>query len=791
MNALDRKLWRDLGQMKSQALAIALVVMCGVGTYIMFLATLGALRVTQDSYYRDYRFADVFVTLKRAPESLRQRVQDIAGVDQVETRVVAQVRLDMPAFDEPVTALMVSLSDSLSDSGSHGLNALHLREGRLPAPGRPDEVVVSTPFAQAHALQLGDRFYAILNGRRQALTLTGTALSPEFIQQMRPGSAFPDYKRYGVMWMGRRAFGQAYDMHDAFNDLALSLLPHADSQTVIDRIDELLKPYGGLGAYPRKDQRSHRFLNQELQQLGTLASLFPAMFMGIAAFLLKVVIGRLVAMQREQVATLKAFGYGNLAVLWHYLKMVSVIVGLGIVGGIALGTWLGKVLSGIYMTFYHFPYLKFSLPPGTALQAAAASLLAAGLGTVFAVWRAATLRPAQAMRPEPPASYRETWVEKLGLKRWLSQPTRMIIRHIQRQTLKSMLTVLGIAMACGIILTGLFQRDTVGYMVNIHFGMAQREDLSLTFTDPTAYRARFDLLGLPGVRHVEVFRAVPVRLRHAQRSYRTNIRGIEPGGDIARVLDTDLRPVALPAEGILMTDFLARMLDVRTGDRVVIEVLEGNRPVREATVSGLVREYLGVSGYMHLAALNRFMQEGPTLSGAYLSVDSAQIQSLYAQLKGMPRVAGVAQRAQEIRNFNRVMNETMLFFTYVATVFAVIIAFGVIYNSARIALTERGRELASLRVLGFTRAEIAYILLGELGILTLAAIPLGLWLGRGMCYYIAHTMQSDLFRVPVVLAPQTYAFAVTVVLFSALLSGLAVRRRLDQLDLIAVLKAAE
>ena len=787
MRALDRKLWRDLWHMRSQSAAIALVVMCGVGTFIMFLTTLGALRATQDSYYRDYRFAEVFATLMRAPEALRQRVEEIPGVDRLEARVVAQVRIDMPSFNEPVSALMVSVSED----GRQGLNALHLREGRLPAPGRPDEVVVSVPFAQAHGLHQGDRFHAILNGRRQALTLVGTALSPEFIQQMRPGSAFPDFKRFSVMWMGRRALGQAYDLQGAFNDLALSLQPGAAAQSVIDRVDALLKPYGGQGAYARKDQRSHRFLEQELEQLGTLASLFPAMFMGIAAFLLNVVISRLVAMQREQIATLKAFGYTNLEVLRHYLKLVSVIVGVGLAGGTALGVWLGQALSAIYTEFYHFPYLNFTLQPEVMLQATLASLLAAGAGTMFAVWHAVTLQPAQGMRPEPPVRYRETWVEKLGLKRWLSQPTRMIVRHIQRRALKSLLTLLGIAMACGIILTGLFQRDTVGYMMHIQYGMSQREDLSVAFTDPASYRARFDLLGLPGVEHVEVYRSVPVRLRHGHRSYRTGIRGVEPGGDIQRLLDADLRAVALPEDGILLTDFLAGMLDVRVGDRVVVEVLEGGRPVRETTVAGVVREYLGVSGYMHLASLNRFMQEGPTLSGAYLSVDSAQLQTLYARLKGIPRIAGVAERRQEIRNFNQMMEETMLFFTYVATVFAVIIAFGVIYNSARIALTERGRELASLRVLGFTRGEIAYILLGELGILTLCAIPLGLWLGEGMCYYIAHTMQSDLFRVPVVLVPQTYAFAAAVVLVSALLSGLAVRRRLDRLDLIAVLKTAE
>ncbi len=787
MRAIDRKMWRDLWQMKGQALAIGLVVMCGVGTYIMFLTTLNALVTSQDSYYREYRFADVFVSLKRAPEALHQRIFDIPGVDQVETRVVSLVRIDMPDFNEPVTALMVSLPDN----GQQNLNALYLREGRLPAPYSEDEVVVSVPFAQANKLKLGDRFAAILNGRRQLLTLVGTALSPEFVQQLRPGSVFPDYRRYGVMWMGRRALGQAYDLEGAFNDAALSLRPGADTQDVIDRLDELLKPYGGLGAYARKDQRSHRFLSEEFQQLGTLAQLFPALFLGIAAFLLNVVIGRMVAMQREQIATLKAFGYGNSAVLAHYLKFVSVIIGAGIITGTALGVWLAQKLSAIYTEFYRFPYLKFGLQPMTVVEAAAASLLAAGAGTLFAVWRAAKLKPAQAMRPEPPARYHETWVEKIGVKRWLSQPARMILRHIQRRAVKSLFTLLGIALACGIILTGLFQRDTVGYMVHVQYGMAQRQDLAVTFTDPTSYQARFDLRSLPGVQHVEVFREVPVRLRHGQRSYRTGIRGLEPGGDIQRLLDVDLHTVALPQDGILLTDYLATLLDVHPGDRLTVEVLEGDRPVRETTVVGVVKEYMGVSGYMNLAALNRFMREGPSISGAFLSVDSARLQEVFIRLKGMPRVAGVAERVQEIRNFNRVMQETMLFFTYVATVFAVIIAFGVVYNSARIALTERGHELASLRVLGFTRAEISYILLGELGILTLIAIPLGLWLGIEMCYFIAHKMQNDLYRVPVVLVPSTYAFAVTVVLISTVLSGLIVRRRLDQLDLIAVLKTAE
>ncbi len=787
MKALDRKLWRDLWRMKGQALAIALVVACGVGNYVMFLSTLDALSSTQLAYYRDYRFADVFASLERAPESLTRRLAEIPGVARVETRVAVQVRLDMPAFPEPVAAAVVSLPDR----GRPGLNDLHLRAGRLPAEGRADEVVASETFAAAHGLLPGDRFDAILNGRRQGLTLVGTALSPEFIQQMRPGSMLPDSKRYGILWMGRRALGQAYNLDEAFNDLALSLYRGVPVESVIDRVDVLLRPYGGLGAYAREDQTSHRFLSQEMVQLATLGRLFPAMFLGVAAFLLNVVIGRQVAMQREQIATLKAFGYGNGQVLVHYLKLVAVIVGAGVLGGIALGSWLGRELAAIFTDFYHFPYLDFSLPPGVLAEATLASLIAAGAGTALSVWRAARLRPAVAMRPEPPPAYRETGIERVGLKRWLSQPARMIVRHIRRRAFKSLLAVLGIALACGMILTGLFQRDTVGYMMHVQFGLMQREDLSVTFTEPTAYRAAFDLVALPGVRHVEPFRAVPVRYRNGHLDYRSVVRGFEPGGDIQRLLDARLKPVALPADGILLTDFLAGLLDVRVGDRIIVEVLEGNRPTREVVVAGLVNEYLGVSGYMTLTSLNRFMREGPTISGAYLGIDDGTLEPLLLELREMPRIAGVAERRQEIRNFNKTMDESMLFFTYVATVFAIIIAFGVIYNNAQISLAESARELASLRVLGFTRGEIAYILLGELGVLTLVAIPFGLWLGEWLCYVIALSMQSDLYRVPVVLVPQTYAFAATVVLVSAVLSGLAVRGRLNRLDLVAVLKAAE
>lgn len=788
MRALDRKMLRDLWNLRGQAIAIALVILCGVATYVMFIAIHDSLRATREDYYAAYRFADVFASLKRAPEGLRERIADIPGVAAVETRVVAGATFDIAGFDDPVSGTIVSLPDH----GVPAFNALFLRAGRYVQPFAGDEIVVGEPFALAHRFEPGDRLHAVINGRRTALTIVGIALSPEYIHQIRPGGIFPDYKRYGVMWMGRDALARAYDMDGAFNDVVLGLAPGGSEREVIARLDELLARYGGLGAIGREDQLSHRFLDEEFNQLEMLSRIFPVIFLGVAVFLLNVVVNRMIGLQRGQIATLKAFGYDNAAIAVHYLKLVFLIVLAGVAGGIALGAWFGHVMAGIYREFFRFPYLEFDLSLKVAAEATLASLAAATLGTLFAVRRAAGLQPAEAMQPEPPPRYRQTLIERLGVGRLMSQPNRMILRHLARHPFKSAITVIGIAAAGGITMTGSFQRTTVNYMLDVQYGMAQREDISVMFNEPTPYRARFEIAALDGVRRVEVQRTVPVQLHVGNRSYRTAIRGLEAGGDIQRVLDAGLVPVVPPQEGMLLTDYLGEMLGVGAGDRVLVEVLEGARPKREVVVAGLVKEYLGVSAYMERGALNRFMREGPAISGAYLAVEEpAMLPRLYRALKDSPRVAGVTQRKEEMRNFTQMMDESMLFYTFIASIFSVIIAFGVVYNSARIALTERSRELASLRVLGFTRGEISYILLGELAVLTVIALPLGAAAGWGLCWLIMHNVQNDLYRMPLMLGRDSYAFAATVVLVASIATGFLVRRRLDRLDLIGVLKTRD
>jgi putative ABC transport system permease protein len=773
--------------MRGQGLAIAVVIAGGVATLLMSLSSLESLRITRDNFYRDYRFADVFTSLKRAPEELLASVEAIPGVQMAETRVVVAASLEVPDFPDPATGLVISIPDGRNPE----LNRLFLRLGRLPEAGRADEVVISEPFSEAHGLLPGDSFSAVIQGRRQTLTVSGIGLTPEHIYQIKPGDLFPDPQRYGILWMNRSQLAAANDMEGAFNDLVLTLARGASEGEVIDALNRLLEPYGGIGAVGRDDQLSHSYLEAELEQLATMARVFPTIFLGVAAFLLNVVLARLIATEREQIAVLKAFGYRDWEVGLHYGQLVLLMTVFGLILGTAGGYWLGELLGSLYADFFRFPYLTYRLSIHVIAIGALVTGAAAMLGALSAVRRAARLPPAEAMRPEPPATYRPTVIERLGLQRWFTQPTRMILRHLERRPLKALLSITGIAFACGILIVGNFQQDAVNHMIEVQFGLANRYDVAVTFVEPTSRRVIHDIEAMDGVLKVEPQRSVPVTLRHGHRTFRTSVQGVMAEGDLRRVLDADLQIMEPSPDGVMLTDFLAELLAAQPGDTITVDVLEGRRQTLQLVVAGLVNEYVGVSAYMEIDALNRWLGEGSAVSGAVLTIDSPARDAVTSQLMNSPRVAGVTHRLAAIESFRNTMAETVLVFSFISTLLAGSIAFGVVYNSARIALSERGRELASLRVLGLTRDEIGYILLGELAVLTAAAIPLGFLIGRGLCWYLTVGLRSDLYRVPLIVEPSTYAVAAAVVTISAILSGLIVRRRLHRLDLVAVLKTRE
>ncbi len=784
LTAINRKLVRDLLGIKGQALAIALVMASGIATFILSAATLESLEKTMTTYYDRHRFAHVFAGLKRAPHSLRERIAEIPGVAAAATRVVVDVNLDVEGLAEPGLGRLISVPESHEPS----INGLYLRAGRSIEPGRRGEALVGEAFAKAHGLQPGDTVRAIINGRRDTLRIVGVALSPEYVYQIRPGDILPDDKRFGVFWMSERELAPAFDMEGAFNDVSLLLMPGASEAEVIRQLDDLTAPYGGLGAYGRSDHPSHQFVSNEIRELRGMTVIAPTIFLLVAAFLLNVVLTRLIATQREQIAALKAFGYSNLEVGWHYTQMVLAIALVGAALGTILGAWMGRGLAEMYTRFFQFPILAFSLPLRIIVSAIGISFAAGLLGTLSAVRQAVRLPPAEAMRPEPPANFRPTIVERLGLQRLVSPASRTILRELERRPIKAGISIFGIAMAAAVLVVGSFMKDAIDSILELQFQRAQRQTVTVTLNEPSHGRALREMRHLPGVLAAEPFRALPVRLRHEHRSRRVGVTALSDDAQLVRIIDLNERVIEPTGDGLYLSAKLGELLGVKPGESITMEVLEGQRPVVEIPVSGFIDDFTGLSAYMRLDAARRLMREEDRLSGAYLAADAAQIDRLYRELKEMPAVAGVAIRTATIESFNAIIAENLLRIRLSNIIFATIIAFGVVYNSARISLAERSRELATLRVIGFTRGEASAILLGELAVLTLLAVPLGLALGYTLSALVIASVDSELFRIPLIVKPSTYGFAAVVVILASVVSGLIVRRRIDHLDLIEVLK---
>lgn len=787
MNALNKKLVRDVWHLRGQVAAIALVVACGTAAYVAMHSAYRSLAASQAAYYSRYRFADVFAGAKRAPESVAARIAEVPGVAAVQTRVVAQVTLDVPNLTEPAQGRLISIPERPVAM----LNDLHLLQGRYVEPDRSDEVLISGAFAGANNLKPGDTLGAVINGRWRRLRIVGVALSPEYVYEIRGGDIFPDNKRFGVLWMNRRALAAAFQMEGAFNDLTLTLAPRSDEAAVIERVDQLLERYGGLGAYGRSEQTSHLYLKNELGELSVYETFIPSIFLGVTAFLLHLVLSRLVNTQRDQIAVLKAFGYSNLAVGLHYLKFAFVAITGGIVLGLAVGMRFGWGMTSLYSEFFHFPVLRYVLEPHTIAWTFLISFGAASVGALVAVRRAVLLPPAEAMRPEPPASFRPRIFERLGLHKLVSPAVRIILRNLERNPIKAGFSALGIAMSVALLFVGFFFFDAINRIIAVQFNYVAREDVIVTFNEPRPGSAGAGLSGLPGVMRVEPFRAVAARLRFEHRSRRIGVMGLAPGSDLRRVVDDQFRVVELPAEGIVLDRTLADILHVKVGDEISVEVMEGARPIVPVRVTTVIDDLVGLSAYMNIHTLNRLMKEEDTISGAMMMVDSARLTNLYSQLKRTPTVASVGLPGTALQSFNETIARTIGTSTTILIFFASVIAFGVVYNGARIALSERGRELASLRVLGFTRREIAVMLLGEQAILTVVAVPVGYAIGFLLAWMITREINQEIIRLPLVFSTRTFVLSFLIVAGAALLSGFLVQWRLRRLDLVEVLKTRE
>lgn len=787
MSPLNKKLQRELWSLKSQLVSIALVVAVGIMAIVTMRGSYNSLVEAQQAYYRESRFADIWVSLVRAPVTLLPVLQAIPGVEAADTRVTFLATLDLDDSGVPAHGRFVSVPANARPV----LNDVLIERGRYITPGANDEVIISTKFADARGLSPGDSVRAIINGRSRQLDIVGIGNSPEHIYAVPPGALYPEDERYGIFWASRQLLGPAYNMDGAFNEAFVSISEDVNPDAVISAIDVMLESYGGLGAYPRADQPSHLILESELDQNRVSGAIIPLIFLGVAVFLLYLVLGRLISTQRGEIAVLKAFGYRNWEVGRHFLSFAVVAVLLGGVLGTVGGIYLGDAYIGIYSQYFNLPGLRYSPSPGLLTFAFMACVLGAFAGAIAAVMRAVNLPPAEAMRPEAPARFRPGIFERIGLGHLLGSVGRMILRNVERKPFQSFFSTLGIAMSIAILTIGFFMFDSVNYMMDMQFRQVQREDINLSFREITPDSIRHDLAALDGVSRVETFRMIAARLRNGHREDEVGIQGLSADGELRRVMNADGKALALPARGLVLSSMLAQRLDVRAGDELLVEFLEGNRYVRSVPVAAVFDDFLGLSVVMSKQALWELSGEPDVVNGAFLTVDTQLREQLNREFKKFPVITGVSSPDIMLNSFREELADSLFVASGFLLAFAGIIAVGVVYNAARISLSERGRELASLRVMGFHRSEVALLLLGEQGILTVAAIPLGLGIGYAICFAMTLGLKTDIYRIPFVVEPRTIVLSALFIIITAAACGLIVRRRLDRLSLVEVLKTRE
>lgn len=787
MRALDRKVLRDLWHLRGQVLAIGMVVAAGIAALIMSLSTLEALDETTAAYYERYRFGEVFARVKRAPQSVEQRIAAIPGVQTVQTRVSRFATLDIEGFAEPVVGQFVSVPEGRQPV----LNQLVLRSGRLPMQD-DDEVVLNEPFAEAHGLVAGDEVVAVINGHRRELRVVGTALSPEFVYALGPGALMPDDSRFGILWMSHEELAAAYDLKGAFNSVSLDLEHRANAAQVLQQLDLILERYGGVGATAREDQLSNWFVMNEMEQLRTVSKILPTIFLIVSAFLTNMVLGRLVATERAQIGLLKAFGYSSTDVGLHYAKFVIGIVFVGSLIGIVAGTWLGRMNTELYTDLFRFPMLLYRPSTTAMVIAVGVSLAAAMMGAAGAVRHAARLPPAQAMNPPSPSVFRRMRLWDTRAARWLDQASRIIVRNILRSPTRSMLTMFGVAASVGLLVLSIQWNDSLNYLGQSYFFHAQHQDATIGLAEPQSDTIVHDFEHLPGVLAVEPMRIVGADLSVGPIKHRGSLTGLKSDAWLQPIFDdATVRVVPVPPAGLVLGTVLADKLGVSIGDQVWVEVLEGRRPEVGLPVVGLVETYIAMPAFINIDALNRMLKERPSAEYVNILIDRREEAVLYAELKELPLVSAVMLREAAMNSFYDTIVEHIMVFITLFSALACALGFGVAYNSARIALSERGRELATLRVLGFSRGEISYILLGEVGLLIAVALPLGCLLGRGLSQVMAAAFNTELFRVPIVIEASTYGLSIVIALAATLISALVVRHRVDHLDLIKVLKTRE
>lgn len=790
MKVLNKKLIRGIWRSRGQAFAVAMVVMCGAASYICMASAHRNLLLTRDTYYSQYRFADFEIHLERAPRRTVFKLENFPGVRQARPRIVKDVNLDIEGVEEPRVGRLISMPERRRPV----LNDVCLVSGRYFEEGVQNEVILSDRFAHENGLALGDRIQVSVGSKKHSLRIVGLGLSPEYVYMIRSvEEIIPDPERFAILWVPEDFAETALAMEAACNNI-IGTVHNTDSlDQILDDAEKLLDPYGVFAKTKRENQISARFLADEIKGLEVSAKVVPGIFLGIASMILLVLLNRMVRKERTEIGLLKAYGYTNAAVSWHYLKFALVLAVAGCGVAFFVGQRLARGLIAIYVEFYQFPLLRAQVYPDVLARSMGLAAGAAFVGALMAAWRAAQIAPAESMRPEAPKYAHRIWIE--GFTRlWqsLSFTWKMIARNISRNAFRAGLNVFGVMVSTGVLIMGFFTMDSMYYMLRFQFREAQREDVKVAFPIERGKRAHYEVRRMDHVLRAEPVLQYPFEIRRGWRKKDAVVVGLAQGAHLQKLLDVKRRAVDVGTSGLVLSKRLAQDLDVAPGESVILKPLMGKiKKEKSVRVSKIVKQYLGSSAYMNIDALSRLLDEGFAMNAALLRVEPGKEEALNVSLKDVPGVSAVEIKKHSYEALMDTLAQNMATMNNILVLFAGVIACAVIYNVTSVSLAERQRELASLRVLGFTTAEVGRIVYHENFLLGFLGLLLGIPFGMAICLLLVRLYDTELYRLPYHLERQTFVVAIALTIVFVAFANFAVRHKIKTLDMVEVLKARE
>lgn len=792
MRTLNRKLIRSIRGSCLLLLAISSIMAVGIACYVGLASGYKNLLTAKRDYYAQCRMADFTIELNKLPVPELRALEPVPGVAELRPRIKSYATVDLEEMPESVNGLVLSLPDEPAPI----INNILIRRGEYFTDDRGNEVIVNESFAQQHNLAPGDAIHLTFNGQRRRLVVVGTAISSEFVYLVDRGSFNPDPEHFGAFYLKQSYLEEVLDFGGACNELLGMLAPASrDSvEPILDELESRLDTYGVITTTPLADQPSNRFVTDDIYGLGIFATLLPSLFLGTAAIVLNVLMMRLVERERTTIGTLKGLGYDDWQLFWYYMRLGIVVAVFGGLLGCFGGYQLAQFLTRNFDRFFEFPKLLNQVNIDVYLTGVLIGLVCAVAGTLRGAYSVLRLDAAEAMRPKSPSIGQYIVLERFqSLWRSLSSATRMVLRGIFRNWVRSLTGLFATAMGTGLLVCAFIVDESMMHLVNFQYRLVQRSDVDLRFEDARSGRAFDEARRLPGVDYAEPVLELACTFTNGAYRKRGSIVGLVADARLTVPHDERGRPVKIPEAGLVMTEKLAEVLHVSPGDVITVKTIKGSQRPHRVRVVKTVKSYLGLPVYANLDFLRRLVDEEVAISGAQLETDvrPESMLTLHRELKRLPVLESVIARSDRIENIINTLIATLQLETRVLIVFAAVAYFASVVNSSLISLAEREREIATLSALGYTQWQIGNLFLREIAFVNTTGMLFGLPIGYLLAWFVIELHDTELYRVPLACPASVWILACLLSLLFSLVAHAVVQRTINRTEWLELVKVKE